>query len=310
MMVELKRLYGISKNLNILYVEDDEKVRDQYSKFFDKIFKTVHTAQDGQEGLEKFNLFLQNEKVPYDLVISDIMMPKMTGIELSQNILDKYPEQQILIISAYNDSDKLQHLMDMGIHYFIHKPMKFKNIIQVLEKVCSFISHQKADNKKIKMMQETIAKLESEFDKAVREKKNFQEDVINLCSLSDSYAITSLTDSSGHILEVNNEFLSISGYTRDEIIGEHFEIFRDEETCKKIMEDMKKGAIHKCEIKNKKNSFTQEYYWTALVVIPMIKNDEIYGYKFVEEDITEQRKIGGILDDILEDCDDCNDILF
>jgi PAS domain S-box-containing protein len=308
-MVELKRLYGISRDLNVLYAEDDEKIRDQYSKFFQKIFKTVDSAQDGEEALNKYHSFFKNNDTHYDLVISDIMMPKMTGTQLSEELLKYKADQQILIISAYNDSDRLQELMDIGIHFFIHKPMKFKNMIQVLEKICSFITHQKEEDQKIKKLQDTISKLENDFTKAVKEKRNFQDDVIELYALSDNYAITSFTNPQGVIIEVNSEFLAISGYTRDEIIGEHFEVFRDEDTSKEILESMKQGVIHKCEIKNKKHSFTEEYYWTALVVVPMIKNDEIYGYKFVEENITEQRKIGGILDDILQDCDDDSDIL-
>jgi len=73
-MVELKRLYSISKNLNILYVEDDEKVRNQYSNFFLKLFKTIQTATDGEDGLNKYNEFYDKTNNHYDLVISDIMM--------------------------------------------------------------------------------------------------------------------------------------------------------------------------------------------------------------------------------------------
>ena len=65
-MVELQKLYSISKDLNILYVEDEEAVRVQYFKFFEKIFKIVDTASNGEEGLIKYRNFYTVNGKYYD----------------------------------------------------------------------------------------------------------------------------------------------------------------------------------------------------------------------------------------------------
>ena len=298
-MKKFKELYNISKDLNILFVEDEEELRNQYTRFFKKIFKRVDTSSNGEDGLFKYRDFYKQEGKYYDLVVSDIMMPKMNGIELSKHILEDNKEQQILIISAYNDSDKLQSLMELGIHYFIHKPMELQNMIIVLNKVCSYIKNQKEYYNNINKMKQTIKTLESEFNEAVKEKKNFQEDIFGLYSLLENYAITSLTDKEGRILDVNSEFEAISGYRRDEIIGEYFDTIRDNDTSKKIWDSIKKGNICRCEMKSIKKG--EGHFWTDLIVIPMIKNEEVYGFKFIEEDISEQKKLDTIVEEIFNE---------
>ncbi|MCK5109951.1 MAG: response regulator [Arcobacteraceae bacterium] len=302
MRIKLKKLYDISKDLNILFVEDEVKLRDQYAKFLKNIFKTVDTASNGEEGLTKYRNFHEQKGKYYDLVISDIMMPKMNGIELSKNILKDNEEQQILIVSAYNDSNKLQSLMDLGIHFFIHKPMTLDNMTLVLSKVCSYINHQKEYYLNANNMKQTIDTLKNDFNQAVKEKKDFQDDVFGLYSLLEHYAITSLTDKEGRILDVNSDFEEISGYCSTEITGEYFDIVRDDDTCKDIRNSMKRGAIYRSETKNikkcERKGACDEYFWTDLIVIPMIKNNEIYGFKFIEEDISEQKKAYAIFDDI------------
>ena len=296
--MELKKLYSISKNLNILYVEDEEEVRDRYYSFFKKIFNRVDIACDGEDGLIKYRNFHEQESKYYDLVISDILMPKMDGIELSKSILNEYSEQQILIISAYNDSDKLQSLMDLGIHYFMQKPMKLGKIISVLERACSYIIHQNTHNKSTIKMEQTIHTLKEKLDKAVEDKNNFEEDVFDIFSLIEDYPITSLTDSNGIIMDVNDEFLRISGYQKNELLGESFDKIRDKDTSKKILACMKMNNICRYEIRNIKKGSEDEYFWTALIVFPMLKNGTTYGFKLVEENISEQKSIDTIVYDI------------
>ena len=132
--MEIEQLYKMSQQLEVLYVEDDVVLSKNYETFLKKFFKKVDVAKDGQEGIDRYIEYFNQDNSYYDLVITDIQMPKMNGIEMSREILNFNHEQQIIIVSAYNDSDKLQSLMDLGITYFILKPINFQDIIKILDK--------------------------------------------------------------------------------------------------------------------------------------------------------------------------------
>ena len=77
-----EKLAEISKNLSLLYVEDSNGLRHQAEKIFKRFFSNVVSASDGEEG---YKLFREN---PYDIVITDIKMPKIDGLELIKLIRD------------------------------------------------------------------------------------------------------------------------------------------------------------------------------------------------------------------------------
>ncbi|NOQ30289.1 MAG: response regulator [Helicobacteraceae bacterium] len=145
---EALKEYGA--NLNLLYVEDDELVRTSTAKLFSKFFNSVDTAEDGLLGLEKF----KNNK--YDLIVTDINMPNMNGIEMSQAIKEIEFRQNIVVISAHNESNFLLSLIDIGVDGFLLKPIKSEQLLKTLARICGNI----ADNK---MMQEYQEKMESSF---------------------------------------------------------------------------------------------------------------------------------------------------
>jgi YesN/AraC family two-component response regulator len=134
MDAKLKALVEATKKLKLLYVEDNDDVREEFGKLLEIFFDNMDTAADGREGLEKY----KEQNGNYDLVISDIVMPKMDGIDMSRAILDINSAQQIIIISTYNDSYELNQIQEMGLE-FIQKPVDLDILSDTLEKVASII---------------------------------------------------------------------------------------------------------------------------------------------------------------------------
>lgn len=132
-MSKIKGLVEFSKLLNVLYVEDDIQIRENYSKVFKEFFEHVDVAENGQIGLEKYKNF------SYDLVITDINMPVMNGLEMIQHILDIDLEQSIIVTSAHDESSYLLELIDLGIEKFLIKPIDFTRLILVLTRSCKRI---------------------------------------------------------------------------------------------------------------------------------------------------------------------------
>lgn len=81
-------LKGLLKKLKILYIEDDEGIRNELSSLLKNFVNTVYVAVDGQDGYEQFIEHQTN----IDLILSDINMPKLTGIEMMQNIRKNKPK--------------------------------------------------------------------------------------------------------------------------------------------------------------------------------------------------------------------------
>lgn len=106
----------------ILYVEDDELIRDELIYFLEKKFKNIKVASNGQEGLELF------EKYQPDIVITDIKMPKMSGIELSKNIRQRSTDTIIIISSAHSETNLLDEAIEFGIDTFLIKPISLAQL--------------------------------------------------------------------------------------------------------------------------------------------------------------------------------------
>ncbi|WP_321471628.1 diguanylate cyclase [Halarcobacter sp.] len=143
MLNNIKDLLIFSQNLNVLFVEDNYDVKVQLFKLFNNFFPNIDDATDGQIALEKYNKFNEENDKFYDLVITDISMPKLNGIELSKRLIEKNPNQLILVISAHTESDKLLELLNIGIYKFIQKPIEYEILVNTLSSVISKIKREK-----------------------------------------------------------------------------------------------------------------------------------------------------------------------
>ncbi|MBF0337505.1 MAG: hybrid sensor histidine kinase/response regulator [Nitrospirae bacterium] len=136
MKANLMILKELAQSLSILYAEDEDDMRNEYSKFYMKFFKRVDVARDGKEALELY------KRDRYDIVITDIKMPMFDGIRLAREIKLINRKQPILITSAYNDSEYLLELINIGIDKFITKPINNEQLLDVLLKVCTAIKYE------------------------------------------------------------------------------------------------------------------------------------------------------------------------
>lgn len=119
----LHDLIELAKGLRVLYVEDDKNLRLETGCIIERIFTDFDTACHGQEGFEAFR-----EKT-YDLVITDIEMPHMNGIEMSRAIRHINKDVPIVIISAYSNSNYFIEAISIGITHYILKPIKMPELI-------------------------------------------------------------------------------------------------------------------------------------------------------------------------------------
>jgi len=137
MVLNFKILQQISKNLSLLYIEDDKALREKTTVVFENLFQHVDVAEDGIKGLELYEQYIKTQEKYYDIIVSDIQMPRLDGIGLTKKIFALNKEQKIVIISAYNDKEYLIDLINLGVEAFMQKPLSSQNLLQVLYDVCN-----------------------------------------------------------------------------------------------------------------------------------------------------------------------------
>ena len=117
------------KRMTILYVEDEEMTRKTFERSLNRMFGTIHQAENGRIGLEIF------QKEHIDLILTDVNMPEMNGLDMSKEIKRMNKRVPIIISSAYNDSNFLMQAIDIGIDHYITKPVDMKKFRSRLEEI-------------------------------------------------------------------------------------------------------------------------------------------------------------------------------
>ena len=121
--MDVRELKSLTKNMSLLYVEDNGCLSKANMQLFEDIFLEVDLADDGALGFELY------QKKEYDLVISDINLPKMNGLIMLENILKGNSTQPIIVVSAYSKAEYLSRLQELKIEHFLTKPVCSKNMI-------------------------------------------------------------------------------------------------------------------------------------------------------------------------------------
>lgn len=254
----INKISQCTKNINVLYVEDDYDTRKHTTEFLSTIFKNLIVAVDGEDGLIKF----KNNRI--DLLITDVNMPKLSGIEMVEEIKKINQDSYVIIISRNIQPSVLLQSIKLKVDAYLEKTNELGSLLDNIKKI--------------------IEKIELEY-----ESKNNKYYLEQYLDLIDKNSIISKTDTNGILTYVNDNFCKISGYKKEELLGKKQNLTKDHENPEILYTDIwdtikVKGNVWEGVLKNKTKSGSSYYVRTTITPIKDIEG-EIVEYITVRDNL-------------------------
>lgn len=249
-------------DISLLYVEDDPAARTQISVLLQRAVTTLYVAANGREGLELFSAHSP------DIILTDIMMPVMNGLDMAREVRKLNPDCQIIVLTAFSDTEYMLDCISIGINQYILKPVDLSKLMQAVGACSDYIQLKR------------------------RLKK--QDDYIHLLSeaMEQAPTLVMITDLNGTIEYVNTMFTRVTGYTPAEVIGKTPSILKSDLTLpwtyQELWQNISMGNEWESELANRKKN--GEIYWELVKICPVRDaSGTVYKYLKVAQDITERK---------------------
>ncbi|MGE4456927.1 MAG: response regulator [Arcobacteraceae bacterium] len=262
---------GFFKEVTILYVEDDDYVRESLSEVLSRFFKKIITASNADEGYNKFLEDFNTHK-EITLIISDINMPNKNGLVMIKEIKEVSKKIPFILLTAHNDSKYMLEAIRLGVSHYVLKPIIIEDLMTHIRELCEHIYQE---------------------HKIINQQKALCEYI----NIVDQVAIISSTDTKGIITNVNDIFCEVSGYTHDELIGKPHNMVRHPEMHSEVFKELwatiKAGNTWRGKVKNlAKDGST---YYVEAHIFPVFCNDNktlkgYMGVRFLTTDIEREKR--------------------
>ncbi|QKF82616.1 HD domain-containing phosphohydrolase [Halarcobacter ebronensis] len=262
-MVSLMLNNEYLKRLNILYIEDEAEAANRLQKLLSRVFDNIFYCINGKEALDVFN------KESIDLIISDINMPVMDGMQMASKIRESNKDIPIIFTTARNESDCLIKAIDLNVDSFILKPIDFSTLID-----------------KVKKAGEKIFSFESK--KLLEEYK----DVVDKTSIVFKFS------SEGKITFVNEKYEELTKYEKREVKNRFFNFnflsSVSEKTFSEIWEKIENKETWRGKLKGKTKE--NKSFVLDVSILPVVDyNNNIIEYIAISNDITQEEAINELL---------------
>lgn len=248
------------KRLRALYVEDDDNIRNELSGLLSNFFDTVYTANDGHEGLKVYN----EHKNDIDVILSDINMPGLNGIEMVKEIRKQDPKIPVLFATAYSDNNYLSEAIKIRVYDYIVKPIDIRNLLSVMNDLANILYQEF-------MIEQQHKELEK------------YKDVIDINN------IVIKVDINGNIQYVNGHFCNTTGYDSKDLIGKPVKTLKHKDTLDSVFEEIfkkiKSNEPWKGNIKNL-TKFQDPYIVDSYIIPTITDAGQVNGSFWVQRDIT------------------------
>lgn len=247
------------KDLKLFYLEDDEITHDSMKIYLSNFFKNIYSFYNGKDALDLIDFGI----IP-DVIITDINMPILDGIEFTKKVKILFPDVPVIFITAHGEEvEYLKAAINLNVEKIFTKPLlNIDLFISSIEN--AFLKYkEKIENRKFL----------NEYKKAI-----------------DESTIVSKTDITGTITYVNKQFCKSSGYTQEELLGKKHNLTRHEDMSKeffqKLWETILDKRVWRGEIKNKRKN--GGHFFADTTIVPILDNqDNIQEFVAVRRDITD-----------------------
>jgi two-component system, cell cycle response regulator len=254
-------LKEVLKDYSVLYVEDEDIVRETLKDILARRIDKIYTAENGKVGLD-----IYKAKKP-DIVITDIRMPLMDGITMAKEIKLINPDAQIIITTAHNELDILLDAIETGITQYLIKPIRSRQLINSLEKVADVLNLKRSIEKQNQFIQNIL---------------NFQDNII---LVTDGFYINTS----------NKAFLDFFGFKNIEefrenhkcicefFIEENSFIYKPKNPSENWIENIIKNKIREPKVKMKNRYLEERIFIIKFAPLPEIKSEYIISFTDVTE---------------------------
>lgn len=256
-----------TKPFRVLIIDDDDILLEYYSTILRDAGMDVYALNKPLDGLNILKEFMP------DVVVLDVYMPDCSGPELAQVIRqdDAWAMMPIMFLSTESDLTFQLESMNLGGDDFLVKPVEANHLVGAVV----------ARAKRARWTH----RLNSDLNMALRESK-FQ------LATMDEHAIVSVSDVAGTITEVNDRLCDISGYSREELIGNNHNILSSGMHSKEFFQDLWKtisaGKVWNGTICNRAKNGSE--YWVESTIVPFLNEmGKPYKYVSARTDITDMR---------------------
>jgi PAS domain S-box-containing protein len=272
------------KTLTALYVEDDITIQSSLGNILKKVFKDVIICNDGAEGLSNYKRYTNDLEVEFDVIISDINMPKMNGLEMIKEIRELNPDIPALLTTAHGEADYLLEAIKIGVTGYILKPIDTKDLLMAVQHHCEL-------KRNIKIIAQNEAEL-SEYMEFI-----------------NTIATIIKVDENDNITEANPFFCAMVEQEEEELIGENIVNYIHQDTISKGFKELRQTIKNSETWKGKLKFIANDgdVFFLRTTNIPRINVDtnQIEGYISIgfladEEEAEKKETINKAKGNILE----------
>lgn len=225
-------LQGLASKFSVLYVEDEIDARESVEKTLKRVgFANLYVAENGQDGLAIFR-----DKRP-QIVISDIQMPIMNGLDMVKEILEIADDTRVILTTAFGDQEYFMRSIDLKVDKYIIKPIDVMLLMEALTEVCKRIEQKRLAN--------------AYLAKEAQEKLNSAvSDAMKLMMDASPYPTTIFKN--GRLSYINDSFLEVLSHKNLDSLDDGIlpDIFERKNGYLGGLEEYKEGGVNKVCIKS------------------------------------------------------------